>query len=189
MIIDVSLLEKIKSKDLFLEEYFILYCKYANNGWLVKYRANDLSYNKLCSKGYLTKARLISKEGTEVLADILFEENNQVQLSIDEGFNEFWKMYPKDDGFRHWATTRPLKWNERKAKGIYISILREGKYSADYINRALEKEIALRTKNSIKENQFKWMKGAINWLSERMFENILDDKIITEEDDYERNVV
>ena len=87
--------------------------------------------------------------------DQLFESANSdkiVAKERDEDFDIFWKAYPSSDQYKHWPKTRSFKIGERKARQEYTKILLEGKYSSDQILKALQNEISMRERTSIKEN-------------------------------------
>jgi len=112
---------------------------------------------------------------------------------LDEQFDKFFAAFPSSDAYRHWEKGRSFKIGERKAKVLFANILAEGKYTANDLIRALEMEIAMRKRRSIKENQFQYMKGVVNWLRDRVFEATLqlEQEATSSEDDvgYQKNIV
>lgn len=86
--------------------------------------------------------------------------------NIDKEFEEFWLLFPKDDEFRHWGRTRPLRWNKKETKEQYrvARIVN----SHELIMRALRNEIKAHSA-STGENGFKYMKSSINWLAKEAF--------------------
>lgn len=86
--------------------------------------------------------------------------------NIDAEFEEFWLLFPKDDEFRHWGRTRPLRWNKKETKSQYKTT----RLTVDHetLMRALRNEIKAHS-GSTKENGFKYMKSSINWLAKEAF--------------------
>lgn len=150
----------------------------------MRYKPKEFAYNKLMALGLLTKGRQLSAKGSELMDTILQSSHFTIQKDVlDKEFKKFWEAYPDSDEFRHWAKTRPFKTGERKAKRLFWSILSEGKVTTDQIIQALEREKAMRAKNSLKTNEFGFMKGAVNWLTERVYEAYLDADNKTNKDD------
>lgn len=110
--------------------------------------------------------------------------NNEANLA--EEFNEFWLVYPKDDAFRHFFRTRPLRWNKQETYTQY-KIARQ-KYSHHQLLGALHAEIQYRADGG-NENLFKYMKGSVNWLKEEAFLNFLDEEKIEHKNAYGKDLM
>lgn len=170
MIINDSIIDNICSNGITIEEFMILFCKYVpGNKWLVKYRPKEHSYNKLIVNGYLTATRSISASGKKLLKSITSKA--PIIPSNTEEFDKFWKTYPSSDKFKHWPKTTGLKGSKERSQKMFDKIISEKEYTANDIQKALEREIESKSKNSIADNKFKFMKKAVNWLTTREFEN------------------
>ena len=112
------------------------------------------------------------------------EETKVITDNVDEDFEEFWKTFPKDDEFRSYSRTRPLRWNKKETKEKY----KEARvlHSHETIMRGLRNEIKAHSNSS--ENGFKYMKSSINWLTKEAFLDYDEIETVTK-DEYGKEVI
>ena len=151
---------------------------------MVSYKAHDRFYDRLIGEGWLNAQRKLTRDGGMKVLDV-FAEPLDNQQQIFDSFEEFWKLYPVNDGYRHWPETRPLRGNKSKTRNLFFSVAREGHDPIALVS-ALKKDIQIRERNSVRDNQFRWMKTSVNWLAEGIYEAYLDQNK-TSPDDGEYN--
>jgi hypothetical protein len=108
-----------------------------------------------------------------------------VEQPKDESFEVIWKMFPRDDEFRHFSKTRMIRWNKAETNKWYNEA--RLKYSHEQLQQALERELAYRN-TSVKENLFKYMKGSVNWFKEEAFLNFLEMEDIKYDNTYGKDI-
>lgn len=87
-------------------------------------------------------------------------------------FEEFWKLYPRDDAYNTFGKTRQLRWNKSETRKLFIEYSKE--YSENSLIGALEREIKFR-KSPSQENLFKYMTNSVNWFKKNSFETFLSE--------------
>lgn len=102
----------------------------------------------------------LSVVGENLVGELLVATPVAAVKSSDD-FEEFWKLYPATDEFRHFPKTRQLRWNKQLTRTEYELAL--AKASHEEIMAGLRGEIAFR-QDSQTENLFKYMKSSVNWL-------------------------
>lgn len=164
-------LSLIKQHKLTIDEFYILFCKALKKD-TSSYRPPTYVYNSLVEKKMFTKNKQVSKLGRETVEAI---QNISIRSKkSEELFNQFWELYPKNDSHSIYPRTCTLRENKPKCKLLYLRLIQEG-YNGEQINKALSNEVNHKMATSIRDNQLKFMKKSINWLSNRSFEGWMDD--------------
>lgn len=170
MIIDENLIEYLKTIKLGLEEFYVLYCKYYSNKWLLKYKPSLLVYNSLASKKLISdKNNNILKSGEKIILD--YFKSEQKDLDLIEEFEEFWELFPNNDSYTYFPQTRILKRENTKDKCRieYYTNWRD----LNQVIKGLKYEIRMRSQNTQMQNKnnFTYMKSCENWLKQKEFLN------------------
>lgn len=136
------------------------------------------SINKLNRMG-LIKDGEISETGELLLFACLDNEEEVAteKVSVPSNFDEIWLLFPRDDGYRNFSTSRTIRWNKKETKAQYELALKL--YSHKDLVNALKREITYRSSNSTKENLFKYMKGSINWFKDQSYLNFIDEENVS----------
>lgn len=165
-------LNLIRTNNLTLDEFYILYCKALKKDSRC-YRPSTEVYNNLVNKKLLTKNKTISKSGREIVESI---QNIFIkQKRVEDSFNQFWELYPRNDAHSIYPRTSALRENKPKCRLVYKDLIKEG-FDAEEINQALNNHVDYLKNASIRENQLKYLGKSINWLSKRKFEGWIDEK-------------
>lgn len=123
---------------------------------------------------------MVSATGEEmVLTTMEPNEMSPSSQSKESLFEELWLEFPKNDGFRHFAVTRTLRWNKAETKRLYTETL--NKYSHKQLLEALKAECKYRASNSTKENLFKYMKSSVNWFKDERYLDYMEEEETTED--------
>lgn len=156
-----------------LEELAYLYNKLLNLNWNLTTSPSSLA--KLKRLNMLDEELNITSTGQAALVNIIQYIPTKVVVEIEDKFEEIWKIFPKDDSFRHFPNSRMIRWNKPETKRLYAEAIQE--YSHERLINALKKEIDYRSLNSTKENLFKYMKGSVNWFRDKSYLNFMDEEI------------
>jgi hypothetical protein len=95
-------------------------------------------------------------------------------------FERWWNAYPPTDSFEingiKFTGSRALRLKKNECKAIYESILLEGKYSEEEMIKALEMEVEMKKRASLKErkNKLSYMQNSFNYLMQRSFEGFIE---------------
>ena len=187
MEINEETLKVLKKHSIFLDEYYILWCKYFDTDWLKSFDTKPFAYNKLLRLGYLTDNLRINEKGrqafTEIVTtvvDVVKEENK------NEKFEAWWNLYPSTDAHGMWPKTRIIRTNKPRSKKLYIDLLKEG-ISEKTLETALLADVKMR-KRDTKQNSLRYMKSPAAWLYQREFENFTDEEPSSEFSTYGKDV-
>lgn len=152
-----------------LDEIFYLYETVTNNVVLDHVPA---TINKLVRLGFLKDSSTLTPFGEEFILDLMDEETVTPDTFDENSFNELWLLFPKDDKYRHFPLTRPIRYNKAETRKAYKEALKEVNHTQ--LIECLNKEIYYR-RQSETENLFKYMKGSVNWLKEKAYEMYLNE--------------
>lgn len=164
--VNLELIELLKKSNLTLEEYFIVYSKYFQTGWVRVYRPAEILYNKLIRLNYLTKNRGISKAGRDLIEALASGDVAKIK-GVEEHFEEFWKEYPKSDGFAHFKVTSGSKaGSKHTAKIAYSKALQE--VNSEILLKGLKANVEAIKRNSLLRgiNELTYFVSAKRWLDE-----------------------
>jgi hypothetical protein len=108
MQIDQNLINALRSNYLSADEFIYLYDEYFKCGW--DWSISPGSILKLKKTGFLDDNSKVSVIGESLILGLLEEAPTHIQMSnVDEQFEEFWNLFPKNDEFRHFPKTRNLR--------------------------------------------------------------------------------
>jgi hypothetical protein len=98
----------------------------------------------------------------------------------DDSFDNWWKVYPGTDTFRHkgktFTGTRSMRVKKDECKVKFDKILQEGEYTAEDLVAALEYEVLQKKENSVKSssNKLTFMQNSLTYLNQRTFEPFIE---------------
>ena len=140
----------------------------------------DSVLTKLLDLGFLTETRQLSDSGVRLLLSF-WKDSDTVDIKASEEFEKFWKTFPVSDKWARFPETRKLRTNKKAVLLAYLDLLSAG-ISPDTLQEALETDIKNKKASPALDNPFRFMKGALNWLRDREFENVSFEKEIIIED-------
>ena len=182
MKIDKNIIEQLVALDLNLEELFILYCIANGYRYHERIKTWPASFYKLEKEGYIIKQTATQKGRDTIQSLNLLGDPTEV-LDINQEFENWWEIYPSYDDHGRWERTRRIKINKVKSKELYTKLLREN-IPPTLLRKALEADIELHIKNSIKENKLKYFPNPARWLYQREFEGYEDTSSETDINNY-----
>lgn len=91
--------------------------------------------------------------------------------NVESKFDEIWFLFPKDDAYRHFQSTRPIRYNKIETKKEYEIAL--GERTHEQLKEALTAELEYR-KSSSAENKLKYMKSSLNWFKTKAYEEFMN---------------
>lgn len=181
-----EVINKANENDLSVEEVVILYNIYFDKAWELKTFPTKLT--QLKNRGILLDEFKLTDQGERVLLSIIEERSilpNQNKTPTNSNFEEIWMLFPKDDSWGRFQSTRLIRTGKPQAKQEYLNALQS--ITHEELIQALKNEVSFR-KNAIGENKLKYMKKAANWFKDQSYMDFLDED--TEEDETEdRNKV
>lgn len=172
-----EVINKANENDLSIEEVVILYNIYFGKAWDL--RTFPTKLNQLKNRGILLDEFKLTDQGERILLSIIEERSilpNQNTTPAHSNFEEIWMLFPKDDSWGRFQSTRLIRTGKPQAKLEYLNALQS--ITHEELVKALKNEIAFR-KNAIGENKLKYMKKAANWFKDQSYMDFLD----TEEED------
>lgn len=179
MIINDKILGRLRNSNIFIEEYYVLFSKYAATGWTNDYRPKPATYNKLVRLGLLDDKYTLTSEGRELTESCLaLGVPEFVVPTLEETEDEFetwWLEFPLWDNHGRWVKTRKLRINKTKARKIYNKLMGEG-VTPEELSRALAADVKFRKDVSIKENKLSFIPNPARWLADREFEAFLNEE-------------
>lgn len=95
-------------------------------------------------------------------------------------FEEWWKIYPGTDTFKHkgksFTGSRSLRQNKEECKIKFNKILLEGEYTASDLIQALQFDVHQKKENSVKTgtNKITYMQNSLTYLNQRSFEPFIE---------------
>lgn len=133
-------------------------------------------------KQLITADYKLTTEGKDILA--FFNSSSReklVRVKPDEdGFEEWWKVYPGTDTFTHkgkkFTGARALKMNKDECRLKFNKIVGEGEYSAQDLIDALNYDVLQKKENSFstKTNRLTFMQNSLTYLNQRTFEPFIE---------------
>lgn len=170
MKINDKLIKLLALTDLNLEELFILYSitnKYTYHKQIKTWPAS--SY-KLVNLEFITPNNKVTESGKALIMDFELLENLTQVRDVKQEFEDWWKTYPSYDAHGQWERTRRIKTNKVRSRELYAKLLQEN-ISPELLLKALQYDVNLHQKNSIRENKLKYFPNPARWLYQREFEN------------------
>jgi hypothetical protein len=164
-------IEIIKKLNLTLDEYFIIYNKMGQFSELPLYRPKNEVYENLREKGLLDRKNDVSLEVKQVFAN-LNDEFLPSRAFLEHEFEQWWKVFPTTDQFKHWPRTRQIKTDKAQAKRKYIKAIEDG-FSPEQLLEAIKADVDQRIKTSITSNNLKFIKSPARWLQSQDFADFL----------------
>lgn len=162
---------RCKQEKISLEELFYLYLASQEESTSEK-NLDNYNLDNLRSLGLIeTHTSLLSNNGKILLFLLLNEEKESID-SYTSDFEEFWKIFPVSDKFAHYPKTRVLRINKQESFKEWIKATEQT--SGKEIIFALERDIAAKANESGRTNAFKYMKGPVKWLTDKMYLEIED---------------
>lgn len=143
----------------------------------------QIIYQGVIRKGLVTTDNKVTVTGRNLL-NFLKEKAPKEKLSkhqVDSAdFEKWWKVYPGTDNFTKsglvFSGSRTLKKDKENCRLKFNSILSEGEYSCEDLIKALEVEIELKHKESVKSNTNKmsYFQNSLTYLNQRSFEPYIE---------------
>lgn len=178
MRIDKELIERCNKNEIMIDDFLILYNIYFNCNW--ELNVFPAKINRLKNLGLLESEEKVTYQGEVLIFDILpkNEPTNPPSEKIEK-FEELWKLFPTNDGWGRFPSTRTIRTQKVLTKNFYIEALQDMPH--EKLMEALAKEVEFR-KTSSSENKLKYMKSSYNWLKEKCYLDMID-----VDEDYEEN--
>lgn len=140
-------------------------------------------HQTLIRKGliYDTEEKLTTL-GQELLQFLETKEQTKLpkkKENISE-FEEWWKIYPGTDTFKHkgksFTGSRSLRQNKEECRTKFNKILLEGEYTASDLIQALQFDVSQKKENSVKTgtNKITYMQNSLTYLNQRTFEPFIE---------------
>ena len=130
----------------------------------------------------------VSLKGENVikaLRDIKWESNQEIIITTESCFNEFWDAFPSSDKWASFPLTRALKADKNGCNKRYSKLLVEEGYKHEDVMTALEYQKNLFKKNSTMiENKMKFFQNSATWLNQKTFLEYLE---LSKEEQIENN--
>jgi hypothetical protein len=123
----------------------------------------------------------LSNTGQAFLLNFLKEESD-LDLKYTPAFEKFWKTFPVSDKWDRFQETRKLRVNKKETFARYLKAIQN--VTEEYIQKAIETEVANKKSSSPLENPFKYMKASYNWLANEEYNNVSfeQQKIVSDDD-------
>jgi hypothetical protein len=140
-------------------------------------------YQTLVRKGLISSAdEKITTIGEELLKFIETKEATKIvkRKPATTEFEEWWKVYPGTDTFKHkgksFTGTRSLRQNKDECRLKFDKILLEGEYTAAQLMEALNFDVLQKKENSVKTNtnRLMYMQNSLTYLNQRSFEPFIE---------------
>ena len=186
----ISQLGQIMSLGLPLEGVYILECliEGTNPGYHLPYPRLQGTYQTLTRKGYLSESDELTEEGIRLYKalldnkDIVEEKEGRViSMEVKLTFEDWWRDYPRHDGFEYnnkvFEKKRPLKKNKEVCKRIFDEYVNKGRFTAKEIIEATAADILLRKQTSVKEgkNALSFLQASDTYIRQASFEPFIGD--------------
>lgn len=168
MKIDAKLINRLANSNLNLEELFILYSMVNQYNYHKKLHTWPSSTYKLTQLG-LIDGDAPTKAGKAFIERYELIDNYAGVVDVEEEFEKWWKVYPSYDDHGQWERTRRIKTNKTRTRQLFQDLLKEG-ISPTLLTKAVEAEVNLHIKNSVKENKMTYFPNPARWLYQREFE-------------------
>jgi hypothetical protein len=139
----------------------------------------------LIRKGLVNEDLTLTLNGKQLLSSShkgtsVFEGFKAVAIKKTDDFERWWSTFPKTDlfeyGGKYFSGSRGMRVRKDDCRKKLLKILDEGPYTIEDMIRALEYEILLKKKESLKENanKLKYMHNSFTYLNQRDFENFIE---------------
>lgn len=140
-------------------------------------------------KQFLIRKNLISEEGkilpngNSLLLFIDTKISGKISKKVpteDNGFNEWWSLYPPINHFTHKGKTftgdRTLRVKKDDCRLKFEKILAEGEYTSNDLIEALKAEIEAKKETSIKTgtNKLTYMQNSLTYLNQYSFSGFVE---------------
>ena len=176
-------LEKIH---LNLSHFYVLDCIYHDDERVYS-NAPLVLFQTLQRKGFLTPDSHITEQGKklyELLSNPMFTSSNTIvskevrktKRDYNAQYSEWLKHYPAtatwtDDNVKLWEDSRVLRKNTPDAERMYLEILSRGEFTHEEMCNALDFQVEIMKKNSIKsrENKMKFFQGTLPYLNQETY--------------------
>lgn len=143
----------------------------------------SIVYQGVLRKGLLTESNKITTTGKNLL-NFLKEKAPKEKFTrtkIDNSsFESWWKIYPGTDNFTMngvtFSGTRTLRKDKENCRLKFNAILSEGEYSSEDLIKALEYEVNLKKKESVRTriNKMTFLQNSLTYLNQRSFEPYIE---------------
>lgn len=143
----------------------------------------ELLCKSLYRKGLVTEQYKLTTKAKDLLEFISSDAENvslKRKRKTDDSFDNWWKVYPGTDTFRHkgktFTGTRSMRVKKDECKVKFDKILQEGEYTAEDLVAALEYEVLQKKENSVKSssNKLTFMQNSLTYLNQRTFEPFIE---------------
>jgi hypothetical protein len=173
--INEDVVKTLEEQKISIEAYLYLYCVANSLDWHRRLKVDKESTIKtLTRRGFLENLE-VTERGLSLLDNKPFEGARKVTVtnSYAEKFDEFWSKYPVSDKIGGWPRTRTLRANSIRCRKLFYDLIKEG-IDAEFLIKALEKDVEIRLSGSRMENRFTYMPSITTWLSSRAFEGFVE---------------
>lgn len=184
MKITKELVDTAKAHFLSIDEMAHIWDTYFVEHWNVD--VTPASINKLTRMGVLNSKGEVTEAGESIIMLVVdIPPVEKTEETVLAKFEEFWKIYPRDDAYNTFGKTRQLRWNKSETRKLFIEYAKE--HSEDVLIEALKREIKFRSSPS-QENLFKYMTNSVNWFKKNSFETFLTDDNDPETNEYGKEI-
>jgi len=183
MKITSKVIDNIKINFLDLTELAYMYKLFFNESWTLD--IFPASIVKLKRLNILSDENTLTGNGESILFDCIDEEPTKVSNDTDR-FDQIWFVFPKDDEYGAFSSTRPIRYNKQETKRQYQIALEE--YTHEQLLNALQCELQYR-RSSGTENKLKYMKSSVNWFKTKEYLEFIDSKLEAPKEMYGKTIV
>ncbi len=171
MKITQELVDTASAHFLSIDEMAYIWDIYFEEKWNIS--LSQASLSKMERMKILDKKGKLTPGGESIILLLVDEPERRENKSLDEEFELFWKLYPRDDSTSKYSKTRQLRWNKGGTKKEFFTLCEN--YGVEAVINALKKEIAFRTSPS-EENLLKYMCNSVNWFKKEAYATFIDDE-------------
>ena len=165
MMINNNVLSKISEYFITVDELIFLYSEFLDLKWNISLTPGSLL--KLERLHYYEN-KTVTPTGESILFDCIGKlPSIEVPKPTGDRFDEIWLMFPRDDQYRHFDKTRPIRYNKIVTRKAYQDLINNGVTHEDLV-KGLENELIYR-KDSSTVNLLKYMKASANWFETQQY--------------------
>lgn len=179
-----KVVDNIKINFLDLTELAYMYKLFFNESWALD--IFPASIVKLKRLNILADDNNLTGNGESILLDCLDEPIDKPSSNDIDRFDEIWFIFPKDDEYGAFSSTRPIRYNKQETKRQYQVALEE--YTHEQLLNALQCELQYR-RSSGTENKLKYMKSSVNWFKSKEYLEFIDSKLEAPKEMYGKTIV
>jgi hypothetical protein len=162
-------------RHLTLDEVGYMFSVMLEEDWGIK--LSDGALNKLAALGlYNDRLGCLTLSGIDLVVS-LSDAGDRAPKAAEytEEFDEFWEEYPVTDAHAQWGVSRKIRGRDKaRAYQQYLQCIASGD-TPEEILEGLRAEVLFRKETSIRENNLKFMKSPVNFLSLGVYKDYRND--------------